>query len=147
MSHFSTVKYLGVLLDSNLSWKFQINNVPWKISRTVGCSSKFDCNIHCKTIYFVTLACFSVILIHPHTLFSDFTILSVMTAVTFPRRPPRVAFAICGRRWQNDVYENKVYFVAISTVNIHNFMIIIITVSWHSFSLTFSCPSLYNLFF
>ena len=29
------VKYLGVLLDSNLSWKFQINNVALKISRTV----------------------------------------------------------------------------------------------------------------
>ena len=30
------VKYLGVLLDSNFSWKFQINNVALKISRTVG---------------------------------------------------------------------------------------------------------------
>ena len=28
-----------------------------------------------------------------------------MTAVTFPLRPPRLAFAICGWRWQNDVYE------------------------------------------
>ena len=30
------VKYLGVLVDSNLSWKFHINNVALKISRTVG---------------------------------------------------------------------------------------------------------------
>ena len=60
----------------------------------------------CKTIYFVILARFSVILIYPHSLFSYFTILSVMTAVTFPLRPPRLAFAICGRRWQNNVYEN-----------------------------------------
>ena len=30
-----------------------------------------------------------------------------MTAVTFPLRPPRLAFAICGWRWQNDVYEIK----------------------------------------
>ena len=30
------VKYLGVLLHNNLSWKFQINNVALKISRTVG---------------------------------------------------------------------------------------------------------------
>ena len=29
-----------------------------------------------------------------------------MTAVTFPLRPPRLALAICGRRWQN---EHKVY--------------------------------------
>ena len=35
-------------------------------------------------------------------------ILSVMTAVTFPLRPPRLAFAICGWRWQNDLHENKV---------------------------------------
>ena len=36
------------------------------------------------------------------------TLLSIMTAVTFPLRPPRLAFAICGWRWQNDVYKNKV---------------------------------------
>ena len=48
----------------------------------------------------------TVILIYPHSLFSYFTILS-MTALTFPLRPPRLAFAICGRRWQNDVYEIK----------------------------------------
>ena len=60
-------------------------------------------------MYFVTLACFSVILIYSHSLFSYFTIiiLSVMAAVTFPLRPPRLAFAICGWRWQNDVYEIK----------------------------------------
>ena len=30
------VKYLGVLLDSNLSWKFRIDNVALKVSRIVG---------------------------------------------------------------------------------------------------------------
>ena len=30
------VKYLGFLLDSNLSWKFRIYNVVLKVSRTVG---------------------------------------------------------------------------------------------------------------
>ena len=30
------VKYLGVSLDSNLSWKFRIDNVALKVSRTVG---------------------------------------------------------------------------------------------------------------
>ena len=29
-----------------------------------------------------------------------------MTAVTFPLRPPRLALASCGRRWQ---HEHKVY--------------------------------------
>ena len=48
----------------------------------------------------------TVILIYPHSLFSYFTILS-MTAVTFLLCPPRLAFTICGRRWQNDVYEIK----------------------------------------
>ena len=56
----------------------------------------------CKTIYFVTLACFSVILIYLLSLFSYFTviILSVMTPVTFPLRLPRLAFNICGWRWK-----------------------------------------------
>ena len=48
----------------------------------------------------------TVILIYPHSLFGYFTILS-MTAVTFLLCPPRLAFTICGRRWQNDVYEIK----------------------------------------
>ena len=30
-----------------------------------------------------------------------------MTAATFPLRPPRLAFAICGWRGQNDVREIK----------------------------------------
>ena len=30
-----------------------------------------------------------------------------MTAVTFPLLPPRLDFAIFGRRWQNDVHEIK----------------------------------------
>ena len=34
-------------------------------------------------------------------------IICTLTAVTFPLLPPRLAFAICGRRWQNDVYEIK----------------------------------------
>ena len=33
-----------------------------------------------------------------------------MTSVTFPLRPPRLAFAICGWRWQNDVREIKYYY-------------------------------------
>ena len=40
-----------------------------------------------------------------------------MTAVTFPLRPPRLAFAICGRRWQNDVYEIK-YSVCVVLISI-----------------------------
>ena len=32
-----------------------------------------------------------------------------MTAVTFPLRPPRLAFVICGQRWQNDERKNNVY--------------------------------------
>ena len=30
-----------------------------------------------------------------------------MTAVIFPLRPPRLAFAICGRRWQNEWWDNS----------------------------------------
>ena len=41
--------------------------------------------------------------------------LSVL-AVTFPLRPPRLAFAICGWRWQNDVHEIK-YSVCVCVYN------------------------------
>ena len=62
----------------------------------------------CKGFFFLFFF-FSVVLIYPDSLFSYFTIiiLSVMTAVTFPLRLPRLAFAICGWRWQNDMHEIK----------------------------------------
>ena len=34
------VKYLGVLLDEHLNWKYQINNVALKISRGIGILAK-----------------------------------------------------------------------------------------------------------
>ena len=39
-----------------------------------------------------------------------------MTAETFLLRPPRLAFAICGWRWQNDVHEIK-YSVCVCFLN------------------------------
>ena len=40
-----------------------------------------------------------------------------MTAVAFPLRPPPLALAICGRRWQN---EHKVYIYQNLVVEIIN---------------------------
>ena len=37
-----------------------------------------------------------------------------MTAVTFPHRPPRLAFAFCRQRWQNDECKNNVYIESLS---------------------------------
>ena len=34
------VKYLGVLLDEHLNWKYQINNIALKISRGIGILAK-----------------------------------------------------------------------------------------------------------
>ena len=43
-----------------------------------------------------------------------------MTAVTFPLHPPRLALAICGRRWQNDMYEKKSIVCVSSSVSKEN---------------------------
>ena len=40
-----------------------------------------------------------------------------MTAVTFPLCLPRLAFAICGWRWQNDLHEIK-YSVCIQIMEL-----------------------------
>ena len=34
------VKYLGILIDNNLSWKYHIDHIVIKISRTIGLISK-----------------------------------------------------------------------------------------------------------
>lgn len=48
-----------------------------------------------------------------------------MTAVTFPLRPPRLAFAICGWRWQNDLHEIKYisYPIAMNKMKHHSFTV------------------------
>ena len=57
-----------------------------------------SCYLFIHIVYLVTLQ---------YYLYIDCNIICILTAVTFPLRPPRLAFAICGRRWQNDVYEIK----------------------------------------
>ena len=52
-----------------------------------------------------------------------------MTAVTFPLRPPRLAFALSGQRWQNDECKNNVYRKPKITHNA-----IVYQVNWHLLS-------------
>ena len=40
LEHKDYIKYLGILIDKNLSWKTHINNITTKISRTVGLLAK-----------------------------------------------------------------------------------------------------------
>ena len=57
------VKYLGVLLDSNLSWKSRIDNVALKVSRTVGVVARLRLFVPRTTLlniiifYFILLFC------------------------------------------------------------------------------------------
>ena len=56
------VKYLGVLLDSNLSWKSRIDNVALKVSRTVGVVARLRHFVPRTTLlniifYFILLFC------------------------------------------------------------------------------------------
>ena len=44
-----------------------------------------------------------------------------MTAVTFPLRLPRLAFAICGWKWQNDLHEIKYSVWNVKTIMFHFF--------------------------
>ena len=43
-----------------------------------------------------------------------------MTAVNFPLRPPRLAFAICGWRWQNDEHEIKYSVLIVNIESVIN---------------------------
>ena len=44
LTHFSTVKYLGILLDEHLSWTKQVNWVNSKLNQTIGIFSKIRHN-------------------------------------------------------------------------------------------------------
>ena len=45
------VKYLGVIIDSHLSWKFHVDYVAMKISRNIGIISKLRHIVPLKTLY------------------------------------------------------------------------------------------------
>ena len=44
------IKYLGVLIDENLSWKNHINSVTTKISKTVGLIAKLRHFVPCRIL-------------------------------------------------------------------------------------------------
>ena len=44
------VKYLGVIIDSHLSWKFHVDYVAMKISRNIGIISKLRHIVPLKTL-------------------------------------------------------------------------------------------------
>ena len=51
----NVVKYLGVLIDDRLSWKYHINNINLKIRKGIGMINKvksFISNKTCKTLYY-----------------------------------------------------------------------------------------------
>ena len=43
-------KFLGVLLDQHLSWKYHINHVAKKVSKTIGIISKARFFLSCKSL-------------------------------------------------------------------------------------------------
>jgi len=55
------VKYLGMLIDSNLTWKYHINHISTKISKSTGLISKLR---HCVSQE--TLITLYWALIHPY---------------------------------------------------------------------------------
>ena len=44
------VKYLGILIDKNLSWKIHIDNAATKLSKTVGLIAKLRHFVHQHTL-------------------------------------------------------------------------------------------------
>ena len=62
-----------------------------------------------------------------------------MTAVTFPLRPPRLAFAVCGKRWQNDECKNNLYRKLKLTYN----AIVYQVFPWQIFSLEISLQDIF----
>ena len=56
------VKYLGVLIDQHLSWKYQVNELSTKLSRTIGMLSKIRHYVDIKTSIMIYHGIFSSIL-------------------------------------------------------------------------------------
>ena len=51
----NSIKFLGVCIDQNLTWKDHINHVSKKISKSIGIIHKSRVYLSCKTKYFTKL--------------------------------------------------------------------------------------------
>ena len=50
LTEVSTVKFLGVTLDENLTFKDHVNNVTSKISKSVGVMKRLHCQLHANVM-------------------------------------------------------------------------------------------------
>ena len=59
LSEKDNVKYLGILIDSTLSWKYHIDSVSKKISKTIGILYKIRYFVDIKIIKTILQPCLS----------------------------------------------------------------------------------------
>ena len=76
----SWVKYLGLNLDSNLSWKYHVNTVAKKISKNIGALSKLR---HFTSSKVLTMLYYS--LIHPFLIYG-----LIVWGITYKTTLPRI---------------------------------------------------------
>ena len=50
LTHGNSIKYLGIMIDSHLNWKSQVNYISKKIKRNIGISSKLRHYVNLKTL-------------------------------------------------------------------------------------------------
>ena len=48
--HENSIKYLGIMIDSHLNWKSQVNYISKKIERNIGILSKLRHSVNLKTL-------------------------------------------------------------------------------------------------
>ena len=48
--HKNSIKYLGIMIDSHLNWKSQVNYTSMKIKRNIGFLSKIRHYVNLKTL-------------------------------------------------------------------------------------------------
>mgnify|MGYP006973436817 CR=1 FL=1 len=48
--HKNSIKYLGIMIDSHLNWKSQVNYISTKIKRNIGFLSKIRHYVNLKTL-------------------------------------------------------------------------------------------------
>ena len=86
LMHKNSIKYLGIMIDSHLNWKSQVNYISTKIKRNIGFLSKIRHYVNLKTLTNLYYSLIYPFLIYGITAVGNIYKSTLVPIITLPKR-------------------------------------------------------------
>ena len=92
LMHENSIKYLGIMIDSHLNWKSQVNYISKKIQRNIGILSKIRHFVNLKTLSMLYYSLIYPFLIYGITAWGNTYKSTLAPIITLHKRALRIIF-------------------------------------------------------